>query len=73
MISAPLDLPAVLHWNLNHFVVLTRITRDLRGHLNRIADIALSKPEASGEGGARDPLTGAIELQGVGFSYGGCN
>lgn len=39
-------------------------------HLGRIADIALSKPEARSEGGARDRVVGAIELCGVGFSYG---
>ncbi|MCP4618460.1 MAG: peptidase domain-containing ABC transporter, partial [Bradyrhizobium sp.] len=26
-----LTLPAILHWNLNHFVVLTRIGEGLRG------------------------------------------
>lgn len=35
-----LDLPAVLHWDLNHFVVLTRITRGLRGRGFHIHDPA---------------------------------
>jgi ATP-binding cassette subfamily B protein RaxB len=40
-------------------------------HLGRIADIALSKPEAEGRGGAaRGRVAGAIELRGVGFRYG---
>lgn len=28
-----LQLPAILHWNLNHFVVLSSIQRDLRGNV----------------------------------------
>ncbi|XLZ72993.1 peptidase domain-containing ABC transporter [Massilia sp. SR12] len=28
-----LQLPAILHWNLNHFVVLSAIKRDLRGNV----------------------------------------
>jgi ATP-binding cassette subfamily B protein RaxB len=39
-------------------------------HLNRIADIALSKPEPDCGGGERERVAGAIELRGVGFSYG---
>lgn len=33
-------LPAILHWNLNHFVVLTRITSGLRGRRFHINDPA---------------------------------
>lgn len=39
-----LALPAILHWDLNHFVVLTRITTGLRGaryHLHDPAKAAL--------------------------------
>ncbi|HEU0099175.1 MAG TPA: peptidase domain-containing ABC transporter [Allosphingosinicella sp.] len=39
-------------------------------HLGRIADIALSKPEPRSELGPRERASGAIELRGVGFSYG---
>jgi len=39
-------------------------------HLNRIADIALSKPEPAAESGTLDGVAGAIELRGVGFRYG---
>lgn len=33
-----LSLPAILHWNLNHFVVLTKITDGLRGRKYHIHD-----------------------------------
>lgn len=29
---AELKLPAILHWNLNHFVVLSKVQRDFRGN-----------------------------------------
>lgn len=35
-----LSLPAILHWNLNHFVVLTRIASGLRGTRYHIHDPA---------------------------------
>ncbi len=35
-----LNLPAILHWNLNHFVVLTKISRGLGGRLFHIHDPA---------------------------------
>jgi ATP-binding cassette subfamily B protein RaxB len=36
-----MTLPAILHWNLTHFVVLTKITRGLRGRRFHIHDPAL--------------------------------
>lgn len=47
-----LSLPAVLHWNLNHFVVLTKVKRSLRGQLYHIHDPArgqsvIREPELS--------------------------
>ncbi|WP_171012477.1 MULTISPECIES: peptidase domain-containing ABC transporter [unclassified Sphingomonas] len=47
-----LTLPAILHWNLNHFVVLTRIGEGLRGRRFHIHDPArgpliLSEAEVS--------------------------
>jgi ATP-binding cassette subfamily B protein RaxB len=38
-----LALPVILHWNLNHFVVLTRIERTLRGARYHINDPALGE------------------------------
>jgi len=35
-----LSLPAILHWNLNHFVVLTKISSGLRGNRYHINDPA---------------------------------
>jgi ATP-binding cassette, subfamily B, bacterial CvaB/MchF/RaxB len=35
-----LSLPAILHWNLNHFVVLTKITESLSGKRYHILDPA---------------------------------
>jgi ATP-binding cassette subfamily B protein RaxB len=35
-----LALPAVLHWNLNHFVVLTKVSRGVRGRRYHIHDPA---------------------------------
>lgn len=35
-----LALPAVLHWNLNHFVVLTKVTKGFRGRRFHIHDPA---------------------------------
>lgn len=35
-----LSLPAVLHWNLNHFVVLTKVKRSLRGRRYHVHDPA---------------------------------
>jgi ATP-binding cassette, subfamily B, bacterial CvaB/MchF/RaxB len=35
-----LGMPAILHWNLNHFVVLTAITGGIRGRRYRIHDPA---------------------------------
>ncbi|GAB4195377.1 MAG: peptidase domain-containing ABC transporter [Wenzhouxiangellaceae bacterium] len=37
---ADLKLPAILHWDLNHFVVLTRIRRTRRGPVAEILDPA---------------------------------
>ncbi|UVO54510.1 peptidase domain-containing ABC transporter [Sphingomonas sp. SUN039] len=37
---AGLALPAILHWNLNHFVVLTKVSRTLRGPRYHINDPA---------------------------------
>lgn len=37
---AQLTLPAILHWDLNHFVVLTRIANGLRGTRYSISDPA---------------------------------
>jgi len=47
-----LTLPAILHWNLNHFVVLTRITEGLRGIRYHVHDpakgpLVLSQKEVS--------------------------
>lgn len=47
-----LALPAILHWNLNHFVVLTRIERTLRGTRYHVCDpahgeVTLSEAELS--------------------------
>src|ERR1044071_7851572 len=36
-----LPLPAILHWNLNHYVVLTRVGRSLRGRRFHVHDPAL--------------------------------
>ena len=33
-------MPAILHWNLNHFVVLTKVSRGLRGARYHIHDPA---------------------------------
>lgn len=35
---ADLELPAILHWNLNHFVVLKKVDRGWRGTLYHIHD-----------------------------------
>lgn len=46
---AQLSLPAILHWDLNHFVVLTKVTRGMRGlrfHFNDPAKGACSFTEA---------------------------
>jgi len=37
---AGLALPAILHWNLNHFVVLTKVSQTLRGPRYQINDPA---------------------------------
>jgi ATP-binding cassette, subfamily B, bacterial CvaB/MchF/RaxB len=47
-----LSLPAILHWNLNHFVVLTKISGGLRGTKYHIHDpargiIAITREEIS--------------------------
>lgn len=47
-----LSLPAILHWNLNHFVVMTKITGGLRGTRYHIHDpargsLVLSREEIS--------------------------
>jgi ATP-binding cassette subfamily B protein RaxB len=47
-----LSLPAILHWNLNHFVVLTKISGGLRGTRYHIHDpargsLVLSREEIS--------------------------
>lgn len=40
---AQLQLPAILHWDLNHFIVLSRIRIGLKGNLYEILDPACGK------------------------------
>jgi ATP-binding cassette subfamily B protein RaxB len=48
-----LSLPCILHWNLNHFVVLKRVHRDLKGRLQlvildpAVGECKISADEAS--------------------------
>lgn len=42
-----LALPAILHWNLNHFVVLTRISSGIRGTRYHVSDPARGVLELS--------------------------
>lgn len=54
-----LTLPAILHWDLNHFVVLTRISRSVRGkqfHLHDPAEGILNVGEAE----MRQRFTGVV-------------
>ena len=37
---AQMSLPAILHWNMNHFVVLTRVSGGVRGRRYHIHDPA---------------------------------
>jgi ATP-binding cassette, subfamily B, bacterial CvaB/MchF/RaxB len=54
-----LALPAVLHWDLNHFVVLTKVTRGPRRSRFHIHDPARG-PQALGEQALSDHFTGVV-------------
>jgi ATP-binding cassette subfamily B protein RaxB len=57
-----LALPAVLHWDLNHFVVLTKVSRGVRGTFYRVNDPARGE-ERIGEAEFSRHFTGvALEL-----------
>lgn len=53
------QLPAILHWNLNHFVILTRVRKTLRGRLYCINDPAAGA-RVIGEGEASRLFTGVV-------------
>jgi ATP-binding cassette subfamily B protein RaxB len=54
-----LSLPAILHWDLNHFVVLTKVSRGLRGRRFYIHDPALGERSFSFENFSRH-FTGVV-------------
>lgn len=54
-----LSLPAILHWNLNHFVVLTKVTRGLRGRKYHINDPARGQRQI-GEAELSRHFTGVV-------------
>lgn len=57
-----LALPTILHWNLNHFVVLTKITRSLKGMRFHIHDPASGVKIMSEEEISRHFTGVALEL-----------
>ena len=54
-----LQTPAILHWNLNHFVVLTRVRNSLRGRRYWINDPAAGA-RVMGEGEVSRLFTGVV-------------
>lgn len=54
-----LPLPAILHWNLNHFVVLTKVTRSMGGRRFHIHDPAAG-PRILHEGEFSRYFTGVV-------------
>lgn len=54
-----LTLPAVLHWNLNHFVVLTKVTRGFKGRRYHIHDPARGQRKV-GEAELSRHFTGVV-------------
>lgn len=57
-----LSLPAILHWNLNHFVVLTKISAGLRGTRYHIHDPARGALRLSREDMSRHFTGVALDL-----------
>lgn len=56
---AQLGLPSVLHWDLNHFVVLTKVSRSIRGRRFHINDPARG-PRVIGEAELSRHFTGVV-------------